>query len=194
MAYAMKDPTLRTKRLMLRRWTDDDREDFARISADPEVMRYRLAPLSRRESDSLIDAIEVSFDENGFGLWAVERLEDDRLLGFTGFGTSDFEAPFCPAIDIGWTLARDVWGHGYATEGAVAAMNFAFNEFHLDQVVAHTTQLNERSQAVMRRLGMTHDPGDDFDTPWYEIGHPCRRFVLYRMEASDWRQAIRGDR
>ena len=186
---------MRTKRLLLRRWTDDDREDFARISADPEVMRYRFAPLSHQESDALIDQIEASFEENGFGLWAVERLEDGRLLGFTGFGTSDFGAPFCPAIDIGWTLVRDVWGHGYATEGAVAAMNFAFNELQLDQVVAHTTQLNERSQAVMRRLGMTHDPGDDFDAPWYEIGHPRRRFVLYRMEASDWRQAaIRCDR
>jgi RimJ/RimL family protein N-acetyltransferase len=98
------------------------------------------------------------------------------------------------AHDVGWTLARDVWGHGYATEGAVAAMNFAFNELHLDQVVAHTTELNERSQAVMRRLGMTHDPRDDFDAPWYEIGQPRSRFVLYRIEASDWRQAIRGDR
>ncbi len=195
MVDAVKDPTLCTKRLLLRRWTYDDREDFARISADPEVMRYRFAPLSHQESDALIDQIEASFDENGFGLWAVERLDDGRLLGFTGFGTSDFGAPFCPAIDIGWTLARDVWSHGYGTEGAVAAMNFAFNELQLDQVVAHTTQLNERSQAVMRRLGMTHDPGDDFDAPWYAIGHPRRRFVLYRMEASDWRQAaIRGDR
>jgi RimJ/RimL family protein N-acetyltransferase len=191
----VKDPTIRTRRLLLRRWTDDDREDFAQISANPEVMQYRLAPLSRQESDALIDQIEASFDENGFGLWTVERLEDGRLLGFTGFGTSDFGAPFCTAIDIGWTLARDVWGHRYATEGAVAAMDFAFDELQLNEVVAHTTQLNERSQAVMRRLGMTHDPGDDFDAPWYEIGHPRRRFVLYRMKASDWpHAAIRSDR
>ena len=188
MVYAVKDPTLRTKRLLLRRWTDDDREAFAGISADPEVMRYRLAPLTRHESDNLIDEIEASFDENGFGLWAVERLDDGRLLGFTGFGTSDFDAPFCPAVDIGWTLAREGWGHGYATEGAVAAMDFAFDELRLDEVVAHTTQMNTRSEAVMRRLGMTHDPGDDFDAPWYEIGHPRRRFVLYRMKASRWRR------
>jgi RimJ/RimL family protein N-acetyltransferase len=191
----MNDPTIRTKRLLLRRWTDHDRKDFAQISADPEVMRYRLAPLSRRESDALIDQIEGSFDQNGFGLWAVERLEDGRLLGFTGFGTSEFDAPFCPAIDIGWTLARNVWGHGYATEGAVAAMDFAFDELKLSEVVAHTTQLNERSQAVMRRLGMTYDPGDDFDAPWYEVGHPRRRFVLYRMKDTDWPHAqIRSDR
>jgi ribosomal-protein-alanine N-acetyltransferase len=194
MSDVEKNPTLRTRRLLLRRWTDQDREDFARISADPEVMRFRFAPLSRHESDALIDQIEASFDEKGFGLWAVERLDDGRLSGFTGFGTSDFGAPFCPAIDIGWTLARDAWGHGYATEGAVAALDFAFDELQLNEIVAHTTHMNEPSRAVMRRLGMTHDPGDDFDAPWYQIGHPRRRFVLYRMKASEWRHAaIRND-
>jgi len=183
----VKAPTLRTERLLLRRWTDEDRDVFAQISADPEVMRYRPAPLSRHESDALIDETEASFDKNGFGLWALERIEDGRLLGFTGFGTSDFHAAFCPAVDIGWTLARDMWGHGYATEGAVAALDFAFDHLQLDEVVAHTTQLNERSRAVMRRLGMTHDPGDDFDAPWYQPGHPRRRFVLYRLKVADWR-------
>ena len=118
----MKEPALYTKRLLLRRWADADREPFARISADPEVMQYRLAPLSHRESDMLIDESEASFEKNGFGLWAVERIEDGRLLGFAGLGTSDFDAAFCPAVDVGWTLVRDVWGHGYATEGAVAAL------------------------------------------------------------------------
>jgi ribosomal-protein-alanine N-acetyltransferase len=183
----MKIPTLHTKRLMLRRWMDEDRDAFAQMSADPEVMEHRPATLSRRESDRLIDETEASFDTNGFGLWAVERIEDGRLLGFTGFGISDFDAPFCPAVDVGWTLARDVWGHGYATEGAVAALDFAFDRLQLNEVVAHTTELNARSQAVMRRLGMTHDPRDDFDAPWYEVGHPRRRFVLYRMKAADWR-------
>jgi RimJ/RimL family protein N-acetyltransferase len=163
--------------------------------ADLEVMRYRLAPLPRDESDRLIDDNEGSFEKNGFGLWAVERLDDRRLLGFTGFGVSDFGAPFCPAIDIGWTLARDVWGHGYATEGAIAALGFAFDELQLNEVVAHTTQQNERSRALMRRLAMAHDPNDDFDAPWYEVGHPRRRFVLYRIKASSWRHAaITGDR
>jgi ribosomal-protein-alanine N-acetyltransferase len=184
---SVKPPTLRTERLLLRRWTDEDRDVFAQISADPEVMRYRLAPLSRHESDALIDETEASFETNGFGLWAVERIEDGRLLGFTGFGTSDFDAAFCPAVDIGWTLARDMWGYGYATEGALAALDFAFDQLQLDEVVAHTAQANERSRAVMRRLGMTHDPGDDFDGPWYPPGHPRRRFVLYRLRVADWR-------
>ena len=88
---------------------------------------------------------------------------------------------------MGWTLARDVWGNCYATEGAVAAVDFAFPQLRLREVVAHTTELNERSRAVMRRLGMTHDPGDDFDAPWYAAGHPRRRFVLYRIKVSEWR-------
>jgi RimJ/RimL family protein N-acetyltransferase len=184
----MKSPTLRTKRLLLRRWTDQDRFPLAAITADPEVMRYRFAPLSRDKSDRLIDENEDSFEKNGFGLWAVERSDDRRLLGFAGFGTSDFGAPFCPAVDVGWTLARDAWGYGYATEAASAALDYAFDTIGLDEVVAHTTRLNERSQSVMKRLGMTHDPSDDFEAPWYGDGHPYRRFVLYRMEAGNWRR------
>lgn len=187
MPTSIKAPSLRTARLLLRRWTKEDRDDLACIHADPEVMRYRFAPLSRQESDEFIDQNEASFDANGFGLWAVERLRDSRLLGFTGLGNSNFGAPFCPAIDVGWTLARDSWGHGYATEGAAAVLDFAFHELQLDELVAHTSQQNQRSQAVMQRLKMTHDPSDDFDGPWYEVGHPQRRFVLYRMAASSWR-------
>lgn len=188
----MKSPTLHTKRLLLRRWTGADRVPFAVINSDPEVMRYRFAPLNRQESDDLIDEIETCFDNNGFGLWAVERRHDSRLLGFTGLAVSDFDAPFCPAIDIGWTLARDAWGYGYATEGATASLAFAFGELRLSEVVAHTTSLNEPSQAVMRRLGMTHDPADDFDGPWYPMDHPRRRFVLYRIKEPEWRMQQAG--
>lgn len=184
----VRPPTLRTERLLLRRWTDADREAIAQINADPEVMQFRLAPLSRHESDALIDETEASFDQHGFGLWALERLEDRRLLGFTGFGTSTFNAPFCPAVDIGWTLARAAWGYGYATEGARAALGYAFEQLQLDEVVAHTTESNDRSRAVMVRLGMSHDAQDDFDAPWYQPGHPRRRFVLYRLQDADWRR------
>jgi ribosomal-protein-alanine N-acetyltransferase len=183
----MKSLTLHTERLLLRRWNDEDRVPFAAINSDPEVMRYRFAPLRRQESDHLIDEIEACFDERGFGLWAVERRHDRRLLGFTGLAVSDFDAPFCPAIDIGWTLAQDAWGYGYATEAATASLDYAFGELQLSEVVAHTTNQNEPSQAVMRRLGMTHDPADDFDGPWYPVGHPRRRFVLYRINDPEWR-------
>jgi ribosomal-protein-alanine N-acetyltransferase len=183
----MNSLTLHTKRLLLRRWTEEDRFPFAAINSDPEVMRYRFAPLSRQESDDLIEEIETCFDKNGFGLWAVERRHDGRLLGFTGLAVSEFDAPFCPAIDIGWTLARDAWGYGYATEAATASLDFAFGELQLSEVVAHTTSQNVPSQAVMKRLAMSHDPADDFDGPWYPVGHPRRRFVLYRINEPEWR-------
>jgi RimJ/RimL family protein N-acetyltransferase len=163
----MRSPVLHTERLVLRRWTDRDREVFARINADPEVMRYRLRTLSRQESDDLIDDIEASFDQNGFGMWAVEATQDSRLIGFIGLELASEEMPFRPLVHIGWHLAVDAWHHGYATEGAAAVLDFAFDDLGLSEVVAHTTARNERSQAVMRRLGMTHNPLDDFDGPWY---------------------------
>lgn len=184
----MMSNILSTERLLLRRWSEADRDPLARINADPEVMRYLNGPITREASDAFIDEMEATFDAHGFGLWAVERKEDGRLLGFTGLALSDFGAPFCPAVDVGWRLAREAWGHGYATEAARCVLAFAFDELGLPEVVAHTTSINERSRAVMRRIGMTHDPADDFDGPWFSEGHPLRRFVLYRMSERLWRR------
>jgi ribosomal-protein-alanine N-acetyltransferase len=182
----MKSPTLRTKRLLLRRWTLSDCDIFAQINADPEVMRYRFRPLARHESDDLIEQIEASFDQYGFGQWAVERTEDERVIGFIGLDVAEDDALFAPPFHIGWHLARDAWGCGYATEGAAAVLEYVFDVIGLPEVVAHTTSANARSQAVMRRLGMRHNTNDDFDAPWYPEGHPHRRFVLYRTTANDW--------
>lgn len=182
----MKPPVLRTERLVLRRWKDADREPLARITADPQVMAYRLRTLTRQESDDFIDRTEACFDERGFGQWAVERAEDRRLIGYIGLDTAGEDMPFRPLTHIGWHLAVDAWRQGYATEGAAAALDLAFFNLALPEVVAHTTTRNERSQAVMRRLGMTHEPADDFDAPWYPPGHPNRRFVLYRLTRGAW--------
>lgn len=182
----MKPPVLQTERLVLRRWTAADREPLAKITADPDVMRYRLRTLTRRESDDLISAAEASFDEQGFGLWAVERSENHRLIGYIGLEEASEDLPFRPLVHIGWHLATDTWGQGYAAEGAAVVLDYTFDTLGLPEVVAHTTKRNERSEAVMRRLGMTHDPTDDFDAPWYPPGHPNRRFVLYRLTAVVW--------
>jgi len=168
----MTGPTFSTERLVLRRWSPADRRPFARINADPEVTAYRFAPLTRRQSDAIIDQEEANFDRQGFGLWAVERKRDRRLLGFTGLARSDFGARFCPAVDIGWQLSRDAWGRGYATEGARAVLTFAFEELGLSEVVAHTTRLNERSRAVMRRLGMSRSDRR-FRRPLVPTGSPA---------------------
>lgn len=182
----MKPPLIRTDRLILRRWTDRDRATFAQINSDPEVMRYRLRILSPQESHDLIDEFEASFDRNGFGVWAVERKGSPGLIGSVGLEVAGEQMPFRPLVHIGWHLALPAWHQGYATEGAAAVLDFAFAAAGLPEVVAHTTARNERSRAVMHRLGMTHDPVDDFDAPWYPPGHPNRRFVLYRMNRAAW--------
>jgi ribosomal-protein-alanine N-acetyltransferase len=173
--FLMKSPQVDTDRLVLRRWTDEDRVAFAQINADPEVMRYRGRTLTGQESNELSDAFEACFEQHGFGQSAVERTEDHRLTGFIGLELANEDMPFRPVVHIGLRLAFDAWHHGYATERAQTVLQFAFDVVGLSEVVAHTTARNERSQAVMRRLGMTHDPSDDFDGPWYPAGHPSRR-------------------
>jgi ribosomal-protein-alanine N-acetyltransferase len=137
--------------------------------------------LTRDESDALVDRIEAEFDSRGFGLWAVEEQDGKTFVGFVGLLVPNFDAPFMPAVEIGWRLARDAWGHGYATEAAVAVLNFAFTRAGLREPVSMTTPANVRSQRVMQRIGMTHDPADDFDHPGFPPGHRLRHHVLYRI-------------
>lgn len=172
---------LETQRLKLRRWRGDDREPFAELNRDSEVMEHFPAPLSRAQSDDLIEAIEAGFEVNGFGLWALELRESGEFIGFTGLAVPSFEAHFTPAVEVGWRLARSAWGRGYATEAARAALAFGFEQAGLDEIVSLTTVGNRRSRAVMERLGMTHDPAGDFDHPGIPVGHPQRRHVLYRL-------------
>lgn len=174
-------PELRTERLLLRGWRDADRAPFAAINADPEVVACLPGALTREESDAFVDRIEERFTEQGFGLWAVEVVGGEPFIGYVGLNVPRIEAPFMPAVEIGWRLARSSWGHGYATEAAREVLHFAFEGAGLDEVVSFTVPANERSQAVMRRLGMTRDPADDFDHPGLPEGHPLRRHVLYRI-------------
>ncbi len=174
---------LSTERLWLRRWRPGDRAPFAALNADPEVMRHFPAPLSRDESDLLIDRIEAHLESEGWGLWALELRATGRFIGFTGLARPSFDAHFTPAVEIGWRLAREAWGCGYATEAARAAAALGFEDLGLEQLVSFTAVGNARSRAVMRRLGMTHDPAEDFDHPRVPEGDPARRHVLYRLEA-----------
>lgn len=125
-----------THRLLLRRWRDADREPFARMNADPEVMEHFPRRLERSESDGMVDRIEAHFGEHGFGLWAVERKEDASFVGFVGLTKVGFEAPFTPAVEIGWRLARAAWGHGYATEAARAVCRIGFEALGLSEIVS----------------------------------------------------------
>jgi RimJ/RimL family protein N-acetyltransferase len=172
---------IRTERLLLREWREEDRDPWAALNADPQVMEYFPATLDRAESDAAFDRIASTLAERGRGLWALDL--DGAFIGFTGLAEPRFDAPFTPATEIGWRLARAAWGHGYATEAASAVLDHAFGALGLREVVSFTSVGNVRSRSVMERLGMTHDPADDFDHPGIEAGHPLRRHVLYRASS-----------
>lgn len=172
---------IRTPRLVLRQWRDEDLEPFAELNADPEVMRHFPAALTREQSDAFVEQQRALLAERGWGLWAVEA--DSGFIGFVGLAVPRFEAHFMPAVEIGWRLARGAWGYGYATEAARAAAEHGLTEIGLDEIVSFTTTGNERSRRVMERIGMTHDPADDFDHPLLPPGHPLRRHVLYRLRS-----------
>ena len=172
---------LLTERLRLRRWRPGDRAPFAALNADPRVMEYFPAPLSSEESDDLAARIEAHFDARGFGLWAVEAPGVAPFVGFVGLSVPGFEAHFTPCVEIGWRLAAEHWGKGYAAEGARAALAFGFETLRLEEIVSFTATGNLPSRRVMERIGMTHDPADDFDHPALPEGHPLRRHVLYRI-------------
>ena len=163
----------RTERLILRRWRETDREPFAALNADPDVMDYLPVRLTRAESDQLIARIDAGFDQRGYGLWALELRATGEFIGFTGLDIPSFEAHFTPAVEVGWRLARSAWRQGYATEAARASLAFGFQEADLDEIVSFTSAANSRSRAVMQRIGMTYDPADDFDHPELEEGIVC---------------------
>ena len=170
-----------TSRLILRHWREEDRQPWAELGADPEVMQHFPKTLTREESDAFVDGVGAALEERGWGLWSVEERETGRFLGFTGLNVPHFEARFTPAVEIGWRLRRDAWGSGFATEAARGVLTVAFDDLELPEVVSFTAVPNERSQAVMRRLGMTHDPAEDFDHPVLAEDSPLRRHVLYRL-------------
>jgi ribosomal-protein-alanine N-acetyltransferase len=183
---------LETERLVLRLWREDDLVPFAEMNADPEVMEHFPATLTKQQSDAMVGRIMEGLAEHGFGLWAVEVRETGEFAGFTGLIWQRFEARFTPAVEVGWRLAREMWGRGYATEAAGAALDHGFGPVGLAEVVSMTAASNVRSQAVMRRLGMTRDLHDDFEHPGVGAGSPLRPHVLYRLRAAGWHERRRG--
>jgi RimJ/RimL family protein N-acetyltransferase len=183
--------TLRTERLILRPWRDEDREPFARMNADPRVMEHFPACLDRAESDASVDRIRAGFAERGYGPWAAELPGVVPFIGFVGLAVPRFQAHFTPCVEVGWRLAAEHWGQGYAQEGARAALDHAFGPAGLAEVVSMTVPGNWRSRRVMESLGMYRVPEDDFDHPLMPHGHPLRRHVLYRLRATDPRPSTR---
>jgi RimJ/RimL family protein N-acetyltransferase len=178
---------IRTERLLLRRWRESDLEPFAEMNADPIVMEYFPTSLTRHASDALVARFRDQFDRLGYSLWAVEVLGKAPFIGYVGLSVPRFVAHFTPCVEVGWRLAHAHWGRGYATESARAVLDFAFDVVGLHEIVSFTVPANERSRAVMERLGMVRDPADDFDHPLLPESHPLRRHVLYRLTRDQWR-------
>ena len=183
---------LRTRRVLLRQWKDADLPAWCAMNADAEVRRH--FPSVHTEEQALAEAARVRelIAQRGWGFWALEIPGVSAFAGCVGLLVPAFEAPFTPAVEVGWRLSRDAWGRGYASEAARAALAFAFDHLGLDEVVSMTTTANEPSRKVMQRLGMTRDPQDDFDHPRIAEGHPQRRHVLYRLARARF-QRIRSE-
>lgn len=176
-----------TARLRLRTWHDSDREPFADLNADPEVMEHFPSVLTRAASDASIDAWQQQFQERGWSNWAVEVTDTKVFIGFVGLSVPRRVLPFSPCVEIGWRLARSSWGKGYATEAAREALRFGFDVLGLPEIVSFTTVRNRRSRAVMERIGM-HDAKQDFEHPGIPEGHEQRPHCLYRMTQRQWTQ------
>jgi RimJ/RimL family protein N-acetyltransferase len=202
--------SLITERLILRPWRDSDLEPFARLNGDPVVMEFMPRCLSRDESDAFAARIRADMERRGWGLWAVEvkaapiangdgepeagganaapgataeanETSGVPFVGYVGLSVPSFDAHFTPCVEIGWRLAKEHWGRGYATEAAIASLRFAFEKLTLERIVAFTVPLNRRSIGVMERIGMMRDSADDFEHPKLPPGHPWRRHVLYTV-------------
>ena len=177
-------PPLTTARLLLRPWRADDLPAFAALNADPRVMEFFPAPLTGAESDQLAARIRSHLETRDFGLWAVEAPRTAPFIGFVGLSTISAALPFAPAVEVGWRLAHQHWGRGYASEAARAVLDFGFGALGLAEVISFTSVQNQRSRAVMQRLGMIHSPGEDFEHSALPVGHLLRPHVLYRLSAA----------
>lgn len=184
----MKPLTLETPRLILRQWKDSDLQPWADLNADGRVTEFFSRIYDRALSEETFNGMRIALERNGYGFWAVELKSEGTMIGMIGLNEITFEVPFTPPREIGWRSAHSAWGRGYATEGARAALDAAFEQLGWDEVVAFTAQPNVRSERVMQRLGMVRDRNGDFDHPRLEPGHPLRRHMLYRIRKDAMRE------
>lgn len=170
---------IETKRLILRQWKESDFEPFIKMGLDQDVMQFFPNLLTPQESLNLIQKISLLIDENGWGFWAIELKESHEFIGFIGLHNQPQQFDFSPCVEIGWRLAKEFWKQGYATEGAKAVLDYAFNVLNLDKVVSFTASINKPSETVMKRLGM--QKVKNFDHPKVPFNHELRAHVLYEI-------------
>ena len=179
---------LQTPRLLLRQWQDDDLPAFAELNGDAEVMTYFPQPLSQQQSDETAEKLRNHISEHGWGVWAVELLDNKEFVGAIGLFPNAI-TPRGEAVEIAWRLRRQFWGHGYATEGAKAALLFAFEVLNLNAIIALTASINKPSRKVMERLGMTNCE-ENFQHPEVAAESPLCEHVLYEIQAQNYESDI----
>lgn len=182
-------PIIQTDRLVLRQWCSEDLEPFASMNADPRVREYFPGLQTKEESNHSVSLASSHIEKFGWGFWAASLAETGEFIGFIGLKDVYFQAKFVPAVEIGWRLAFKHWGKGYATEGALACLRYAFERLNLNEIVSFTPVGNARSRAVMQKIGMHHDSKDDFDHPKLPECHKLRRHVLYRLKQNEWKKS-----
>lgn len=173
---------LETERLIIRPWRDEDREPYAAMVGDPHVRRFYLVTMNREQSDAAIDTFIEFQKRDGYGFLAVERKSDGAFIGDVGMIPVVMPIVGNPPVEIGWLLGQQYWGNGYAVEAARAWIDYGFNVLAFPEIVAWTAVSNLPSQRVMQKLGMTHDPADNFMHPKVPEGHPLRPHVMYRLK------------
>ncbi|MDH0082796.1 GNAT family N-acetyltransferase [Stutzerimonas stutzeri] len=178
---------LETSRLRLRSWHDDDLEPLAQLCADPEVMRYDPALLSRDECAALMVRSRLHLLRHGFGLWALERKDSGAFIGYCGLVWAPSSVPGS-AVELRWGVACEQWGQGLVREAAQTALKCAFGALGLDEVVACVSQINEPGRQLLEGLGMRPEPATTFGHPDVSPEHPLHTQVLYRLRRDDWRQ------
>lgn len=177
---------LETDRLHLRPFTLDDLDAVTAMNGDARVMEYFPATLNRAESAAFLRRIMAHHAAHGFSLLALHARESGVFCGFTGLLTADFDAPFCPAVEIGWRLPHAAWGQGLGPEAARACLAYAFEVLALPEIVTFTSVKNFRSIRVMQKIGLQHDAAGDFDHPNLPPGDALRPHVLYRLRREEW--------
>ncbi len=173
--------TIETDRLILREWQDQDINAFVQINQDPLVLEFLPSALSKQEVIDWIKRINQHIHDHGFGLWAATLKSSGECIGYVGLNVPNFCAHFTPCVEIGWRLASNYWGYGYATEAAKAVLDVAFTQLKLKEIVAFTVSANKRSIRIMEKIGMQRNPADDFNHPRLPLDHPLSKHVLYRI-------------
>lgn len=181
-----KKYALKTPRLGLREWTEKDTPPFIQMNLDLDVMRYYPRILTPKHTMDLIAKIEAHFKKYGYGLWAVDELVSGRFMGYIGLAEFNFDTDFSPGMEIGWRLSNEFWNKGYATEGAITVLKYAFSALELKLIYSFTTKTNKPSIRVMEKIGLK--PAGEFNHPNMDLLNPLSRHVLYRLSSEEYFQ------